>query len=347
MPKTKTPISLRYRSEMCSKRTKMSLDHQGQQRAVDQGDGQKRKKKIRLTQPKMCNAKRCDAYNFLFECDICMKSYCMEHMSNHKNCVLRLPKARCPLCESDIEIPRGQTSKDILNKHISETHTVISTPAAYSSRMDSDEMKEKKSQKVGGTVEPPHYVTNEWLIRLYHTSYAVFMEQHEGMGLSPLSRHCLIGIVRDFKFGNTQQQMTPLNSYDPHNMRSTWTPQALYKMIVSVACVMQMSTIEIVAWAIYLRRFGWFQPGLNPMQSLAITGFSVKLFLTVDYTMFLAYLNSKWGDFTNKFNAWVTTARLQRSSLTMVEVNMKYLDFCKSYEWAPPKAASGEEPLDY
>ena len=260
----------------------------------------------------VCNVRGCNAYNFLFECDRCLKPYCMKHMNNHKNCVLRLPKITCPVCGKDIEIPRGQTSKDVLKKHISETHR--ETP---------------KDTPPPSTEQPPH-VTNEWLIRLYHTSYAVFMEQHDGMGLSPLSRHCLVGIVREFKFENNN------NKYDPHNMRTTWSPQALYKMISSVACVMQMSTIEIVSWGIYLRRFGWFQHGLNPMQSLAITGFSIKLFLTVDYTMFLAYLNSKWGDFTKKFNAWVTSVRLQHSPLTMIEINMKCLDYCKSFEWTPP-----------
>ena len=270
--------------------------------------------KTTLFQPikkNVCNG--CNAYNFLFECDRCLKSYCVKHMNNHKNCVLRLPRITCSVCGKDIEIPRGQTSKDVLKRHISETH------------------RETPSEKKNTPPPSTEHVTNEWLIRLYHISYAVFMEQHDGKGLSPLSRHCLVGIVREFKFENNNN-----NKYDPHNMRTMWSPQALYKMISSVACVMQMSTIEIVSWGIYLCRFGWFQPGLNPMQSLAITGFSIKLFLTVDYTMFLAYLNSKWGDFTKKFNAWVTSVRLQHSPLTMIEINMKYLDYCKSFEWTPP-----------
>ena len=142
----------------------------------------------------------------------------MKHMNNHKNCVLRLPKITCPVCGKDIEIPRGQTSKDVLKKHISETHR--ETP---------------KDTPPPSTEQPPH-VTNEWLIRLYHTSYAVFMEQHDGMGLSPLSRHCLVGIVREFKFENGYLQNTihirAARVHRPHHL--------------IVACVMQMSTIEIV-----------------------------------------------------------------------------------------------------
>ena len=246
----------------------------------------------------------------------------MKHMNKHKNCMLRLPTITCDICGKDVEVARGKTSVGVLSKHISETHA----ETERGEKNDDDASKGQSSS-----------VTNEWLIRLYHTSYAVFMEQHNGVGLSPLSRHCLVGIVREFKFETTASLK---NRYDPHDMRGTWTPQALYKMVSSVACVMQMGTIEIVAWSIYLSRFGWFQPGLNPMQSLAITSFSVKLFLTVDYTMFLAYLNSKWDNFTKKFNVWVTSVGLQHSPLTMIEINMKHLDYCKSFEWNPPAEGS-------
>ncbi len=309
-----------------------------------------KKRKIQSISKNVCNVKRCGEYNFLLECETCTKTYCMKHVNKHTNCIMKLPTTICPICNKDIIIPRGYRSKHVLDKHIVEIHR-IETPSAYGSMSHLKKTKEKCQDKAQPQKlqqqrkQNPHTITNEWLIRLYHTAYAVFMEQHEGTGLSPLSRHCLVEIVREMKFGsgigeiNVQQEQRKTR-YDPHNMRATWSAQALYKMISSVACVMQMGTIEIVSWGIYLARFGWFHEGLNPMQSLAITGFSVKLFLTVDYTMVLAYLNSRWNDFTNKFNTWVTDARLQRSSLTMVEINMKYMDYCKSFEWISPAASS-------
>jgi hypothetical protein len=67
-----------------------------------------------------------------------------------------------------------------------------------------------------------------------------------------------------------------------------------YRTLQNVAIAFMMNELEIAFLSIYLDLFGWFDPALDPTESLCVCAFAVKMQLCDEHLIFLPYMTSNW-----------------------------------------------------
>jgi hypothetical protein len=101
-----------------------------------------------------------------------------------------------------------------------------------------------------------------------------------------------------------------------------------------------VNELEVVVWAIYLDRLGWFSPFVHPVQSLSMTCFAVKMYLTAEAQTFLPYLNGQWNGFALRFNGWLQQRQVQQLKIPPVLLNNKFRQLGRTFLWSQTKASS-------
>jgi hypothetical protein len=102
----------------------------------------------------------------------------------------------------------------------------------------------------------------------------------------------------------------------PNELKS----QPLLQLMLTTAKELQLNEFEVIAWAIYLKKFVWVDQTLSLVTKLMYAGLAAKTYMNEDTEAIQAYLNLKHPKFNESFNIWLLSYR-GRMSITPRQMN--------------------------
>jgi hypothetical protein len=104
--------------------------------------------------------------------------------------------------------------------------------------------------------------------------------------------------------------------------------ESLLKMLSETAKELLLNELELVVWSIYLEKFVWKDLGLPLETLLMYSAFAVKTYMNDEITVFQTHLNSRFSNFTSRYNEWITKHR-SRMGIAPRELNTKFKKLTK------------------
>jgi hypothetical protein len=104
--------------------------------------------------------------------------------------------------------------------------------------------------------------------------------------------------------------------------------ESLLKMLSETAKELLLNELELVVWSIYLDKFVWKDLGLPLETLLMYSAFAVKTYMNDEITVFQTHLNSRFSNFTSRYNEWITKHR-SRMGIAPRELNTKFKKLTK------------------
>ena len=100
-------------------------------------------------------------------------------------------------------------------------------------------------------------------------------------------------------------------------------PSLLLSLLLSLApSPPQVNELEMAVWTLYLNHVGWFDPSMQPLESLAMSAFAAKSRFCGDRSdMLLPYLNVQWKGFSDRYNRWLMYNGVAKVAIPPLELN--------------------------
>jgi hypothetical protein len=106
----------------------------------------------------------------------------------------------------------------------------------------------------------------------------------------------------------------------------------------------KVNELEMAVWTLYLNHVGWFDPSMQPLESLAMSAFAAKSRFCGDRSdMLLPYLNVQWKGFSDRYNRWLMYNGVAKVAIPPLELNRVFN--LLSLPAVPPPPPQVQPPL--